>query len=404
MTSGDLRPAGVALAAEVTAALESGDPARAADLAGDAASAFLAEQGEPSFDAPNMLRLGAHAHLLAGDHRSALDTLDRARPLAEPLPAGEPFDRLNVQLQRLRGEALLAAGDRPAARAELQAALERCLATLGGDDIDTAVIHNMLGIVGKFTGRFDDALTHYTRAGELFRAHGVGDDVLGVLHHNLGGLAHSRGDLETAERETRRALELHTAAAGPAHPDSAADRGQLGAILSELGRHEEAERELRRTAADFAARYGPDHGGKLHFFGGTNLPRTVDTPERWALDLANTAAGWVTRAPLPNARHHMGSAVLGGRIYAVGGQHGHDEVLVTQKSVHAYDPATNAWTAHADLPRAIAHISGATFAMDDRIIVIGGEPVHGTSRFRLGDGGVAFVCVARTAGCVTERA
>lgn len=259
MTSGDLRPAGVALAAEVATALESGEPARAADLADDAACAFLTEQGEPNFDAPNMLRLGAHAHLLAGDHHSALDTLDRARPLAEPLPAGEPFDRLNVQLQRLRGEALLAAGDRPAARAELQAALERCLATLGSDDIDTAVIHNMLGIVGKFTGRFDDALTHYTRAGELFRAHGVGDDVLGVLHHNLGGLAHSRGDLQTAERETRCALELHTAAAGPAHPDSAADRGQLGAILSELGRHEEAERELRDTARDMAAAHGPDH-------------------------------------------------------------------------------------------------------------------------------------------------
>ena len=44
-----------------------------------------------------------------------------------------------------------------------------------------------------------------------------------------------------------------------AHPDTAGDRGQLAAILSELGRHDEAERELRRTADDFAAALGPDH-------------------------------------------------------------------------------------------------------------------------------------------------
>ena len=120
-------------------------------------------------------------------------------------------------------------------------------------------------------------------------------------------------------------------------------------------------------------------GGKLHFFGGTNLQRTADTPEHWALDLANTAAGWVARAPMPNARHHMGSAVLGGKIYAVGGQHGHDQALVTQSAVHVYDPVTNAWTARASLPRAIGHISGATFPMDGSIVVLGGETSHGSS-------------------------
>ena len=246
MTANDPEPVSLLLAGQVTEALAGAANARAAALAGAAADAFVAEQGLPSFDAPNMLRLGAHALLLAGDHAGSLAMADRAQEMAEPLPAGDPFDRLRVQLERLRGEALLAAGDRPGARAALEAALERCEATLGRDDVDVAVVHNMLGIVGKFTGRFDDAATHYTRAGEIFRACAVGDDVLGVLHHNLGGLAHSQGDLQTAERETRLALELHTAAGGAAHPDTAADRGQLGAILSELGRHEEAERELRR--------------------------------------------------------------------------------------------------------------------------------------------------------------
>lgn len=62
--------------------------------------------------------------------------------------------------------------------------------------------------------------------------------------------------------------------------------------------------------------------GNLHYFGGTNLARTVDTTEHWLLDLSNTAAGWVVRAPLPNGRNHLGSAVLDGRIYAVAGQRG----------------------------------------------------------------------------------
>jgi N-acetylneuraminic acid mutarotase len=116
--------------------------------------------------------------------------------------------------------------------------------------------------------------------------------------------------------------------------------------------------------------------GKLHYFGGTNLARTLDVGEHWELDLSNVGAGWVARAPLPNPRHHMGAAVLGGRIYAIGGQHKHDAQLTTQKDVNAYDPATDTWTRRADLPRAVGHIAAATFVMDGRILVLGGEIAH----------------------------
>ncbi len=250
---------GLLLSAQVTAALDDGEAAQAAALAGEAAAAFLREQGEPSFDAPNMLRTKAQANLDLGDHGAATVTLDRAQALAEPLPPGEPFDRLRVHLGRMRGEALLASGDRPGARKALTAALALCEASIGSQDGDAAVLHNGLGIVGKFSGDFEAAADHYARAGAIFAQIGTSDRVLGALHHNLGGLAHSRGDVVTAERETRRALDLHTAALGPAHPDTTADRGQLGGILSELGRHDEAERELRRTANDWTAAYGADH-------------------------------------------------------------------------------------------------------------------------------------------------
>ncbi|WMT57069.1 Kelch repeat-containing protein [Truepera radiovictrix] len=116
--------------------------------------------------------------------------------------------------------------------------------------------------------------------------------------------------------------------------------------------------------------------GRLHYFGGSNLARTQDTPEHFVLDLAGGAQSWTEAAPLPNPRNHMGSAVLGGRIYAVAGQHDHDHNLVTQNDVHAYDPETDTWETLAPLPKAVSHISNSTFAMGGRIIVVGGEIAH----------------------------
>ena len=116
--------------------------------------------------------------------------------------------------------------------------------------------------------------------------------------------------------------------------------------------------------------------GKLHFFGGTSADRKEDVGYHFVLDLSDPNAGWTAAAPLPNPRHHMGSTVLDGKIYAVGGQHGHDAALVPEDDVHVYDPATNTWTQLASLEKPRNHISSATFVMDGRIIVTGGQLGH----------------------------
>jgi N-acetylneuraminic acid mutarotase len=116
--------------------------------------------------------------------------------------------------------------------------------------------------------------------------------------------------------------------------------------------------------------------GKLHYFGGTNLARTQNVGDHYVLDLTGAASAWTVAAPLPNPRHHMGSTVMGGKIYAVGGQHGHDQASVTQASLHVYDPATNTWTALTSLPRARSHIANSTFVLAGRLIVAGGESSH----------------------------
>ena len=117
-------------------------------------------------------------------------------------------------------------------------------------------------------------------------------------------------------------------------------------------------------------------GGELHYFGGTNLARTQDVGDHYVLALSG-GTSWTTKASLPNPRHHMGAAVLDGFIYAIGGQHGHDDALVTQADVHAYDAATDTWTQRASLPSARGHIASATVLLGGRIVVAGGETSHG---------------------------
>jgi N-acetylneuraminic acid mutarotase len=117
---------------------------------------------------------------------------------------------------------------------------------------------------------------------------------------------------------------------------------------------------------------------KLHYFGGYNLNRT-DTDIHLVLDLANPSAGWTAAARMPKARNHMGYVNLGGKIYAIAGQTGTDEGLVTQRDVQIYDPATNTWSLGAAMPKAASHVSSSTFVMGGRIIVAGGESSHGVS-------------------------
>jgi len=164
------------------------------------------------------------------------------------------------------------------------------------------------------------------------------------------------------------------------YTSNAAGTGQIFGTR-EVWRYNVAANTYTRLADLPVARAGGqlEHlNGRLHFFGGTNQARTADVGDHYVLDLAGGATTWTTAAALPNPRHHMGSAVLGGRIYAVGGQHGHDGALTTQADVHTYDPATNTWTAVAALPRARGHIANSTFVLGGRIVVAGGETAHGS--------------------------
>ena len=123
-------------------------------------------------------------------------------------------------------------------------------------------------------------------------------------------------------------------------------------------------------------------GRFLHYFGGNDSNRT-DAGDHFALDLDNPQAGWQSRAALSDPRSHFGTAVVGVKIYVVGGQHGNDDTLTTVTSVHAYDPATNSWSARASLPVAVSHIASAAVVVNGRIITAGGETAHGNATDRV---------------------
>ena len=116
--------------------------------------------------------------------------------------------------------------------------------------------------------------------------------------------------------------------------------------------------------------------GKLHFLGGTDIDRTTALTDHWVLDLADGGGSGPPAAPVPVARNHVAAVTVGGMIYVIGGQTGHDETAIMQTEVYAYDPATDTWTERAPLPRLRSHITEATVVWNGRIIVLGGEDAH----------------------------
>ncbi len=65
--------------------------------------------------------------------------------------------------------------------------------------------------------------------------------------------------------------------------------------------------------------------------------------------------------------------MLDGKIYALGGDHGHDVTQIDVKSCHRFDPATKQWSAIASLPDGRSHFEASTIVYQGRILVVGGR-------------------------------
>lgn len=117
--------------------------------------------------------------------------------------------------------------------------------------------------------------------------------------------------------------------------------------------------------------------GRLHYFGGYGEDRSAGRADHWVLMPADSGADgtWVGAAPLPKPRGHLSAAVLGGRIYALGGSQTHDPVPLDVPWVHRYDPGNDSWTEVAPLPFPRSHFEQSTLVRDGRILILGGRSI-----------------------------
>jgi N-acetylneuraminic acid mutarotase len=77
---------------------------------------------------------------------------------------------------------------------------------------------------------------------------------------------------------------------------------------------------------------------------------------------------WTTKAPMPTARSGLSASVIGGKLYAVGGNSQYPYTVFNK--VEAYDPATDAWTTEPSMPTARTGL--ATGVVGGRLFAIGG--------------------------------
>jgi N-acetylneuraminic acid mutarotase len=120
-------------------------------------------------------------------------------------------------------------------------------------------------------------------------------------------------------------------------------------------------------------------GGKIYVIGGfvtatgQQVALITDTVE--AYDIGSNT--WETVAPLPLEIHHTVAAVVGDRLYAIGGLQ--TAGFTPIRNVYQYDPGQNVWTRRADLPTARGAMAAGV--INGLVYVVGGctGPFCGTS-------------------------
>ncbi len=124
--------------------------------------------------------------------------------------------------------------------------------------------------------------------------------------------------------------------------------------------------------------------GKIYVFGGFAKPATGPTAwmpldNAWEYDPG--ADAWKALAPLPTKRGAANAAVVGGKIYVIGGAGVHPgsrETALHPARPHralgtneVYDPATNTWESRSTMPTARNH--AAVGVVNNKVYVIGGR-------------------------------
>jgi tetratricopeptide (TPR) repeat protein len=117
-----------------------------------------------------------------------------------------------------------------------------------------------LGTLGVHAGQLEQAEADYRRALELILGH-PGHDELRVagIHNNLGNLLVRRGALDRAALELDRAAAIYREVLGPRHPSLAIALSNAGEVEMSRGEWATARSTYAQAHTIFLAALGPDH-------------------------------------------------------------------------------------------------------------------------------------------------
>jgi tetratricopeptide (TPR) repeat protein len=262
-TAGTAADAALGMRNEALAALDEGDPMRALELSTRAL--VMLERGglRGGLDEAAVLVARAEIEEALDRFHEARVTIAAATAILACAGAGDADEdtvALWCQAQERTAGLERLAGDFGAAAARLTAVLDRASAVLGEASLSVVSAASALGVVHKYSSDFDAAEAAYQRASAAMRAMPDAGPLLEAgLLHNLGGLAHSRGDAATGIPLAERGLALRTGALGPSHPEVARDLNALGALYHLAGRHDDAADAYGRALSVFEDSFGPAH-------------------------------------------------------------------------------------------------------------------------------------------------
>jgi uncharacterized repeat protein (TIGR01451 family) len=108
--------------------------------------------------------------------------------------------------------------------------------------------------------------------------------------------------------------------------------------------------------------------GKIYAIGGETNYGSTAVVEVYDPSLNS----WSTRASLPNARSGLAASALNGKILVMGGRLDGDYLSDYLSSVEQYDPTTNTWMQRANLSSGRAYLGSAV--MNGKVYAVGGWP------------------------------
>ncbi|MBR5213145.1 MAG: hypothetical protein IKV92_02690 [Akkermansia sp.] len=121
-------------------------------------------------------------------------------------------------------------------------------------------------------------------------------------------------------------------------------------------------------------------GTKLYVMGGQEKADSVTCLSRsFVLDMADPNKGWQELARMPEARMLAAAGVIDGKIYVTGGCSLHPDAAGAAERTYlhstlCYDPATDSWSSTTPMPEPLVGAANPLPAINGKLYVVAGDP------------------------------